>query len=134
MERDYLIIAVDFDGTLVEDKYPHIGKPLIASTSSKTLIEELKLLKIKGHKIILWTCRTGVFLNEAVGFCKDCGLEFDAINDDLDENKVAWGESLRNWKKSGKARKIYADIYLDDRAFNTNCQRCLSSYLSGVSK
>ena len=125
-----MIIAYDFDGTLVEDKYPEIGKPLMGYTYNRTMIDEAILLRENGHKIILWTCRNGKLLDEAVNFCKSQGLEFDAINDDLEEHKQMWKEELVDWQKSGKARKIFADIYIDDRGLGTYLVKNLNSLLN----
>lgn len=93
------IIAVDFDGTLFENKYPHIGKPNIK------LINKLIKRQNKGDKIILWTCREGQELTNAINACKVFGLEFNAINDNVSEIIEAWGENTR---------KIFANIYIDD--------------------
>ena len=95
------IIAVDFDGTIVKDKYPSIGSPNIA------LINKLRKLS-KHNTLILWTCRTGAKLKEAVEFCLLCDLHFDYIN----ENSK---EILKKYKNID-SRKITADIYLDDKA------------------
>lgn len=101
-----MIIAVDFDGTICEHKYPEIGKPYIKR------IEKLKKLKSLGHKLILWTCRNidghREVLKEAIDWCKGYGLEFDAINDDLPEIKITYFGAL-------KGQKVYADVYFDDR-------------------
>ena len=94
------IIAVDFDGTLVEDKFPLIGSP------NPVLIDYLKQQKSIGAKLILWTCRNGTALDNAVQFCRFLGLEFDAVNENLPEVKTLFG---------GDTRKVYADIYLDDK-------------------
>ena len=69
-----MIIAVDFDGTIVENRYPYIGneKPFA--------IETLKLLARDHHQVILWTCREGRLLQEAVEWCRQRGLEFYAVN------------------------------------------------------
>ena len=96
-----MIIAVDFDGTLCRHVFPDIGEP------NMKLIVELKRLRSKDVKLILWTCRTGKHLEDALIWCKNFGLEFDAINDDLEPMKKEFGS---------KNRKIYADIYLDDKA------------------
>jgi hydroxymethylpyrimidine pyrophosphatase-like HAD family hydrolase len=93
------IIAVDFDGTLFENKYPYIGKPNIK------LINKLIKRQNKGDKIILWTCREGQELTNAINACKMFGLEFNAINDNVSEIIEAWGENTR---------KIFANIYIDD--------------------
>ena len=94
-----MIIAVDFDGTIVKHKYPSIGKEIPFA------IKTLKLLQQKGHRIILWTYRSGKELEDAVKFCEKRGLTFHAVNNDFD------GEEFDNLN----SRKIYADIYIDDR-------------------
>lgn len=94
-----MIIAVDFDGTIVEHKYPAIGKEIPYA------VKTLKLFQEKGHKLILWTYRHGKDLEEAVMFCEDRGLYFHAVNNNFD------GEEFDNTY----SRKIYADIYIDDR-------------------
>lgn len=96
------IYAVDFDGTLCESKWPDIGAP------NKRLIEHLRHEKYyHGAKIILWTCRVGQRLDEAVEWCKRFGLYFDAVNENLPENIVEYGND---------SRKIYATCYIDDLA------------------
>ncbi len=94
-----MIIAVDFDGTIVEHKYPAIGEEI------PFVIKTLKLFQTKGHKLILWTYRHGKDLEEAVKFCEERGLHFHAVNNNFD------GEEYDNTY----SRKIYADIYIDDR-------------------
>jgi hydroxymethylpyrimidine pyrophosphatase-like HAD family hydrolase len=93
------IIAVDFDGTLVEDKYPAIGKPMPFA------IETLKLLQKEGHLIILWTYRSGKSLHEAVEFCEGLGIVFYAVNKSYPEEEF----------EKNMPRKIKADIFIDDR-------------------
>lgn len=100
------IIAVDFDGTLCENKYPEIGK------TRQEIVDNLIFEKfIMNSKIILWTCRTGKQLEEAVEWCKKQGLYFDAVNENLPEIVEAFG---------GDNRKICADEYWDDKAVNVN--------------
>ncbi len=94
-----LVIAVDFDGTIVEHEYPHIGKEIPFAFYT------LKKLQNEGHLLILWTSRKGKELEEAVEFCKKNGVEFYAINKNYPEE--IWNEDT--------ARKIVADIYIDDR-------------------
>ena len=79
MKTEYQIIAVDFDGTLCTDCFPKIGQPNTA------LIELLKGLRRQGRQIILWTCRCGNQLEEAVEWCRKWELEFDAVNENLPE-------------------------------------------------
>ena len=95
-----MIIAVDFDGTIVEHRYPSIGKELPFA------IETLRKLAEDGHCIILWTVREGRYLEEAVEFCRSRGLEFYAINRDYPE------EDERN---DNFTRKLKADLWIDDR-------------------
>lgn len=94
------IIAIDFDGTLVQDRYPEIGK--INASVFEAILEEKK----NGCQIVLWTCRSGEDLNKAVAFCKENGLIFDGINENL-PNVISW--------MNHDSRKIFADEYWDDR-------------------
>jgi len=99
LPKDHLIIAVDFDGTIVEDAYPQIGSPMLFA------FETLKELNKDGHRLILWTYRNGSRLQEAVDFCSKKGIEFYAVNKNYPEEKF-----------EGKvSRKINADIFIDDR-------------------
>ena len=100
--ENYNIIAVDFDGTLCNDCYPKIGAPNLR------LIYILRELRKKGTKLILWTCRCGEPLKEALKWCEYHGLCFDAVNENLPEILEKYGSD---------SRKIFADIYIDDRSF-----------------
>lgn len=93
-------LAIDFDGTIVEHKYPYIGKPL--PFAFETLIE----LQKQGYELILWTYRYGKELQEAVEFCKEKGLEFYSVNKN---------EPDEYFSEDSMSRKIYADFYIDDR-------------------
>lgn len=96
-----MIIAVDFDGTIVEHRYPEIGKERpFATATLKKLIED-------GHKLILWSVREGQLLDEAVEWCRQRGIVFYAVNQDYDEDKP---ESNRNF-----SRKLKAHLFIDDR-------------------
>lgn len=95
-----MIIAVDFDGTIVEHRYPSIGKEIPFA------IETLRKLAEDGHCIILWTVREGRYLEEAVEFCRSRGLEFYAVNRDYPE-EVEHNDNF--------TRKIKADLWIDDR-------------------
>lgn len=112
---DKLILCVDFDGTIVQDAFPNIGEPR-QGRFHRTFLEDLIYLQKKGHKIILWTCREGEHLEQAVAFCKERGLVFDAVNDDLEEVKEKYTDKLEIWRESGRARKVFANYYIDDRA------------------
>ena len=96
-----MTIAVDFDGTIVENKYPQIGKEIPFA------IETLKKLADEQHRLILWTVREGKFLEEAVEFCRRKGLEFYAVNRDYPEEEK---ENNNHY-----SRKLKADIWIDDR-------------------
>ncbi len=94
-----LTIAVDFDGTIVENRFPEIGKPILFA------FESLKKLQEEGHRIILWTYRHNKRLEEAVVFCENKGLEFYAVNKSYPEEE----------HDDTISRKILADIFIDDR-------------------
>lgn len=96
-----MLIAVDFDGTIVEHRYPAIGREIPFA------IETLKRLRDERHKIILWTVREGRLLDEAVAFCRERGLEFYAVNRDYPEE-----EEGRN---NHYSRKLKVDLFIDDR-------------------
>lgn len=96
-------IAVDFDGTLCENKYPDIGEPIYK------VINYIKQKQSEGCKIILNTCRSGDLLNNAIQWCKEYDLSFDAVNENLQERIECFG---------GDTRKISADLYIDDKAIN----------------
>lgn len=76
-----MVIAVDFDGTIVEHRYPRIGEEIPFA------IDTLKLLQQEKHRLILWSVREGALLDEAVEWCKARGLEFYAINKDYPEEQ-----------------------------------------------
>lgn len=96
-----MILAIDFDGTIVTDKHPRIGEPIPGA------VETIKKLKSEGYLLILWTCRTGRHLAEAVKYCAESGIRFDAINQNLRSEIVRYNGS--------DPRKIGADLYIDDR-------------------
>lgn len=95
-----MIIAVDFDGTIVEHEYPNIGKEKIFAT------ETLRQLINDGHRLILWTVREGELLDEAVEWCRQRGVEFYAVNKDFPEENISKNEQF--------SRKIKADVWIDD--------------------
>ncbi|MBR4390137.1 MAG: hypothetical protein IKT00_13320 [Prevotella sp.] len=96
-----MTIAVDFDGTIAEDRYPKIG------TEIPFAIDTLKMLIADHHKVILWSVREGELLDEAVQWCRERGVEFYAVNKDFPEEKEHLNQSF--------SRKIKADIFIDDR-------------------
>lgn len=95
-----MVIAVDFDGTIVKHRYPRIGEEIPFA------IETLKLLQQEQHRLILWTVREGKLLDEAVEWCKNRGLEFYAINKDYPEEQK---------DHQSFSRKLKADLFIDDR-------------------
>lgn len=96
-----MTIAVDFDGTLCENKWPDIGQPNVP------IINELIRRQEQGDKLILWTCREGMMLDRAVMWCINQGLRFDAINENTEELKELFGNDCR---------KVGADEYWDDKS------------------
>jgi len=94
-----MTIAVDFDGTIVENLYPKLGQE--TPFAIETLIRIQKKFQ---HQLILWTVREGKLLDEAVDFCKKRGLEFYAINQNNPDDKPGTGP-----------RKLMADLFIDDR-------------------
>jgi hydroxymethylpyrimidine pyrophosphatase-like HAD family hydrolase len=99
LNNDSKVIAVDFDGTVVEHDYPRIGKEMMFAFAT------LKELNKKGHKLILWTIRTGHLLDEAVEYCKKNGVEFYAVNKNYPEEEFS----------DNISRKLNADVFIDDR-------------------
>lgn len=95
-----MTIAIDFDGTIVEHRYPQIGNEIPFATDT------LKMLVNDRHRLILWSVREGKLLEEAVEWCRQRGVEFYAVNRDYPEEETAH----RNF-----SRKIKADIFIDDR-------------------
>ena len=94
-------IAIDFDGTIVEHRYPRIGKEIPFAVAT------LKQLQTERHLLVLWTVREGKLLDEAVDFCRKRGLEFYAVNANHPE------EEVRN-DMTSPCRKVVADLYIDD--------------------
>ena len=96
-----MVIAVDFDGTIVEHRYPEIGE------ERPFAIETLKMLIRDRHQLILWSVREGKLLDDAVEWCRQRGVEFWAINRDYPEETTDNNQSF--------SRKIKADLFIDDR-------------------
>ena len=98
-----MIIAVDFDGVLCENKFPDIGPP------NYEVISIIRQLIDKGHEVVLWTSRNGAELKRAVHWCHDYGLHFCSVNEPAPSNEKEYAD-----KYPTQSRKIYADIYIDD--------------------
>ena len=95
-----MTIAIDFDGTIVEHRYPEIGPEIPFA------IDTLKMLINDRHRLILWSVREGVLLEEAVEYCRKRGVEFYSVNKDYPEEKT----TDRNF-----SRKLKVDLFIDDR-------------------
>lgn len=95
-----MYIAVDFDGTIVEHKYPHIGKEIPFATAT------LRRLQEDGHKVVLWSVREGKLLDEAVEWCAQHGVNLYAANKEFPEETI----ETRHY-----SRKLKADVFIDDR-------------------
>lgn len=98
-----MIIAVDFDGTIVEHRYPKIGKEIPFA------VDTLKRIQADRHTLILWSVREGRLLKDAVDWCRERGLEFYAVNSNHPEEYYE-GEDTPT-----SPRKLKADIFIDDR-------------------
>ncbi|MDR0833302.1 MAG: hypothetical protein LBN93_03840 [Candidatus Symbiothrix sp.] len=94
-----LVIAVDFDGTIVEHAYPRIGKPIPFA------IETLKKLQEERHILVLWTVREGKLLQEAIDYCAQNGLKFYAANKNHPREKY----------NPDRSPKLKTDLFIDDR-------------------
>lgn len=106
--RRRVIFATDFDGTIVENAYPKIGRKIVGA------IPTLKQMRSEGICVILYTCRQGEALEDALLWCDEHGLEFDAVNLDCGETLVSW-----EGQYDGENYKPFADRYLDDRNIGT---------------
>ena len=95
-----MTIAVDFDGTIVEHRYPELGREIPFATDT------LKMLSKEGHRLILWSVREGHLLDEAVAWCRERGLEFYAVNKDFPEEST---------KHDNYSRKLKVELFIDDR-------------------
>ena len=96
------VIAVDFDGCICTFNYPDIGEP------NWSVIKALQKEKSEGTKLILWSCRCGDSLQEALNACENWGLQFDAVNENITDRIIKYGYS--------ESRKVSADEYWDDLA------------------
>ncbi len=96
-----MIIAVDFDGTIAENAWPEIGKPIPGA------IETIAALQEKGHKILLWTCRSNHHLDNAVDWLFNRGFVPDAVNKAIDTEYLELSDT----------RKVYYNVLIDDKCF-----------------
>lgn len=103
------IIAIDFDGTCVEHEYPSVGMDIEGA------VETLRALNNKGHRLILFTMRSGEKLEKAIKWFKDRDIELWAVNENPEQKQ--WTESP----------KVFADVYIDDAALG-----CPIMFIDGV--
>lgn len=96
-----LVIGLDFDGTIVKSRYPKIGR---FKFGAKFVC---RWLYRRGHTLILWTCREGILLDEAVWACWMKGINFHYHNENTTERIEQYG---------GDCRKLSSDILVDDTA------------------
>lgn len=95
-----MIIAIDFDGTIVYNEYPNIG------TLKPHAKEIINTLYERGHKILIWTCRTRLLEHQAIEFLKEEGIKFHYCNNQLPEVISEYGNDVR---------KLSYDVLIDDR-------------------
>jgi hypothetical protein len=95
-----MIIAVDFDGTLHTGEWPAIGEPMPWAADT------MRRLKRDGHYLIIWSCREGREQTAMTNWLIEKGIPFDRINDHHPDSIAKYG---------GDARKVFADLYIDDK-------------------
>lgn len=100
-----MVIVVDFDGTIVDSKYPNI---MGLKEGAKEVINKYFNL---GHEIIINTCRSGKFEGDAQMVLDDNGIKYTYINSNLPRLIEKYGADCR---------KISGDVYIDDK--NIGCK------------
>lgn len=109
------IIAVDFDGTLCENAWPEIG------AERTEMLQAVRRAQARGAKLVLWTNRVGARLREAVDWCAERGICFDAVNENTAQTRERFVTD---------SRKVFADIYLDDKACRADSPQALCDMLN----
>ncbi|MBO5671786.1 MAG: hypothetical protein J6R81_01285 [Alistipes sp.] len=104
-------IAIDFDGTCVEHDYPSVGLDVEGA------VDTLRALNKKGHRLILYTMRSGAKLDAALRWFKERGIELWAVNENPEQK--SWTESI----------KVYAHYYIDDSALG-----CPIKFIDGAQR
>ena len=108
-ERKTTVVAVDFDDSIAYTHYPTIIKPLPHA------MDVLRVLMNDPYTIlILWTCREGEYLQQALDFCELYGIKFDYVNENCKERIEYYGNN---------SRKIEADLYIDDKSVQSNVEK-----------
>jgi hypothetical protein len=105
------IISIDYDSTLFSGSYPERGEPI------KEVIDKVKEFQENEFcESILWTCREGKSLEEAIERCKEQGLRFTSINENTPYEKEYIKRKQEQGEDTFAQRKVYADVYVDDKA------------------
>lgn len=118
-EKEQYIIAIDFDGTIVEDSYPKIGNLIPGAR------EAITNLYNNGYWIIIWTCRAGIYLDDCLRFLKWKQIPFHGINESCPTNIHKHGSDTR---------KVYADVYIDDKSFHLTNDKFNYDFWSFISQ
>lgn len=104
-DDERLFLGVDFDGTIVEEAFPSIGK------INHKVVELMALAKAKGHVVIVWTARSGKYEQEAREFLDDNNIPYNFINENPEDSFAQRGE---------QGRKLFCHYYIDDRAVHVS--------------
>jgi hypothetical protein len=100
-----LVLGIDFDGTIVEEGFPKIGK------IKPNTVELMKKAYELGHLVIVWTARSGEYEQDAVNFLNENNIPYHYINCNPEDPFAIKGE---------QGRKIFCHYYLDDRAVHVD--------------
>ncbi|MBK8772427.1 MAG: hypothetical protein IPM06_18670 [Rhizobiales bacterium] len=114
MSLKYEIIAVDFDGTVVDHRYPDVGPELPLA------VDKLREAAKAGVKLILWTMRSGKELQDAVNWYKERGIDLFGVNKNPEQFL---------WTQSPKA---FAHLYVDDAAFGAPLKQYAFMHRPGI--
>lgn len=109
IKREKMVVAVDFDGTIARTDFPKIIEPIPYAFDVLRV-----LMNDKYTSLILWTCREGKDLDDAINFCELYGITFDYVNENDKERTEYYGNN---------SRKIGADLYIDDKSAQSNVEK-----------
>ena len=93
-----MIVALDFDGTVVDHAYPDIGEDLGAFPWIQRLVHDY------GARILLWTLRDGSELVNAARYMAHNGVRVEASN------------ALPGQHEWSMSPKVHRDLYIGDDA------------------
>jgi guanylate kinase len=96
-------VAIDFDLTIVDSKYPEINELL---PNAK---EVINYIYDRGHTIIINTCRANHYAENAKAYLDQMGVRYDFFNENDPKLIEKYGTDTR---------KISADVYIDDKVLN----------------